>query len=843
MKTSLLLFSLRYLWRNWRSGEVKILTLSVVLAVAVVTAITVFANRMDKSLVRQSNSYLAADRAVQGRLVVPDQWREESKNYRLQYSDTAEFSSMVFAGNEANNPNDTGAMQLASIKAVGEGYPLRGKLEISTTPFAVNDNVVTATAIPASGEVWVDSRVLPLLGVELGDSLIIGEREFTISQLVIREPDATLSFSALGPRIMMNINDLASTGVILPGSRVTYRLLLAGEEEDLIRFEEWLSPQLNNHHRLIELKTAQRNIGSALNRGTRFLMLSGLIGVLLAGVAISISAQQFAQRHIDQVALLKSLGAGAGQIRKIYTLQFIALGVFASVLGIVIGEGIQQLIAGSISTFFNVALLNASIFSYSAGLLTGFLCLLCFALPPLWYLPTVSTLKVLRRELVTSSVSLWLRGVLGIFAILLLIWFYSGDTALTLAIVVGLLVVISITACLALVLLKSGKKISGHAGNIWRLALANLMRYQTQTITQVLVFSCALMLLMVLFSVRTDLLDEWRLQLPENTPNHFILNIAPYEQEPVQQLFVDNNIDTSPMYPMVLGRLTGVNDYTYQDSDRHLSNALRRELNLSWADTMATDNKILDGHWWDQWQSIHSMQGVSVEYDTAKELNLEVGDRLQFSIGGLLLEAEVASIRSVDWNAMTPNFYFIFSPGALADYSPNYLTSAFIAPEQKLIINQLLRQYPTIVVLEVDRIIERIKSIVTQVSRSIELVLWLVLVGGVMVLIAAVNASMGSRLQEAGLLRALGSSQRLILGSLFIEFFILGLLAGFLGVLGAEALLLSLQHFVFNQAVSPHYSLWFLGPLSGAVLISSLGLLACRNVVATPPNVVLRSVM
>ena len=840
---SLLVFSLKHLWRNWRSGEVKVLAVSLVLAIAVVTAITVFANRMDQSLVRQSNSYLAADRVVQSRLAIPNEWAKQANNFSVNHTHIAEFSSMVFA--KTNNPDDIAPMQLASIKAVGVAYPLRGELMISSIPFATGDAVATATTIPAPGEVWVDSRVLPLLDVKLGDEVVIGNRELTITQLVIREPDATVSFSALGPRIMMNVNDLPSTGVILPGSRVTYKLLLAGEDAGLQNFLAWLTPKLGNHYRIVELKQAQRNIGSALNRGARFLMLAGLIGVLLAGVAISISAQQFCARHIDQVALLKSLGSSTQKIRSIYTLQLIMLGMFTACVGILLGELIQQFITHSISVFFNVELLSASLFSYSAGVLTGFLCLLCFALPPLWYLPTVSPLKVLRREIVVSSVSVWLRGILGAGALILMIGFYSDDVSLTLAITTGLATIILIAALATIIFLYSGKKVSNRAGNIWRLASSNLLRYRSQTVTQVLVFSCALMLLMVLFSVRTNLLDEWRLQLPENTPNHFILNIAPYEREPVQALLNDKGVASSPTYPMVLGRLTRINNYLYQDSDRHLSNALRRELNLSWASTMAIDNDIVAGQWWDTWggarlPSGEPVYGVSVEEDTANELGLKLGDTLSFSIGGLTLSAQVASIRSVDWNVMTPNFYFLFSPGALEDYAPNYLTSAYISPQDKTLINQLLRNYPTIVVLEVDRIIERIQSIVTQVSRSIELVLWLVLVGGILVLVAAVNASMEGRLQEAGLLRALGGSKRLILGSILIEFLLLGFFAGTLAVLGAEALMLSLQYFVFNQTVSPHYALWFGGPIIGALFIGSLGLLACRKVVVTPPNVVLR---
>jgi putative ABC transport system permease protein len=824
---------LQLLWRNWRSGEVKILASALILAVAVVTAITVFADRMDNSLVRQSNSYLAADRVVNSRFVIPEDWRAQSAQYTLKQAHTAEFSSMVMAN---------GDMQLASVKAVSSQYPLRGALEISTTAFAIDAAIEPANGIPKSGEVWVDSRLLPLMDLSLGESLSIGEREFIITQVVIREPDATGGFGVLGPRVLMNIEDLSTTGVIFPGSRVSYRWLLAGEEANLNDFAKWLKPQLGDHYRWVALKEAQRNIGSALDRGTRFLMLAGIIGVLLASVAISIAAQQFSYRHIDQVALIKSLGVSARQVRQLYFSQLFILGLLASLVGMLIGEALQRLIAVSLTSLFNIDLLAASPTAYAAGLATGLLCLLCFALPPLWHLPTISPLRILRREMPVATLQNWVRGLLGIGAIMLLVWIYSGDSKLTLAIIGGLLSIIAASAAVGLLLLRTGQAFGTKVGSIWRLALANLLRYRQQTLTQMMVFACALMLLMVLFMVRTSLLDEWRLQLPANAPNHFILNISPYEKPAIETLFTDNGFVVSPMYPMVLGRLTAANATVFEDKDRDRSNTLRRELNLSWTQTMAPDNILLKGQWWDNWEGETLSTGVSVEADTARDLNIVLGDVLTFSLGGLTLKAEVASIRSVDWNSMTPNFYFLFSPGALDNFSPNYLTSLLIPPKDKVFINTLLRQYPTIVVIEVDRIIERIRSIVDQVSRSIELVLWLVCIGGLLVLVAAVNTSMSNRLQEAALLRALGSGRKLILGSIGFEFSMLGACAGILATAGAEALLLGLQVGVFDQPASPHYYLWLAGPLLGAVIIGVFGLIACRKIIRVAPGLVLRDV-
>ncbi len=831
MKSLRILLSWQLLLRNWRSGELKILAAAIALAVAIVSAIAIFSDRLDQSINRQSNTYLAADRVVSSRFDLPSQWASKPQEFALQQTRVTEFSSMVFAGDE---------MQLASIKAVGNQYPLRGKVTISKVPFATEGETTIASTTPKAGEAWIDSRLLPLMNIELGDSLAIGNKEFIASNIVISEPDADTGFSAFNPRVLINEIDLAATEVIQAGSRVTYKWLLAGEESNLVSFEQWLRPNLGDHYQFLTIKNSQRNISTALERGTQFLMLAAIIGVLLASVAISIASQQFSNRHIDQVALLKSLGASAFLVRQLYFVQVFLLGILASSVGIAIGEVLQRIIAASLSSLFNIDLVNASLSAYSIGLMTGLLCIICFALPPLWHLPKVSPLKVLRRELSVESIGSWLKGLIGFGAIVLLIWLYSGDTSITLTIVASLIVIVLISASLAWALLHSSGKLGSHAGSYWRLALSNLQRYKTQNVTQILVFACALMLLMVLYSVRTSLIDEWKLQIPENAPNHFLLNISQTEKADVNRLISEQDLSPSPLYPMVLGRLTAKNNIDFSEQDKQKSNALRRELNLSWSDTLAPDNVIVDGVWWNQWQSSTGLPGVSVEAEEAVEIGLAIGDIVTFSLGGLELKAEIASIRTVDWNALTPNFYFLFSPGALDDYSANFLTSVFIPNEKRSLIATLLKSYPTITVIEVGKIIKRIKTIIDQVSKGIELMLWLVLFGGVLVLIAAVNASMANRLQETGLLRALGSGKQLILRSLTTEFATLGFIAGIIGVFGAETLLLGLQYLIFDGQIKPHYELWLAGPLLGAGLIAGIGLLSCRKVVSIPPSVVLR---
>ena len=827
------MLALRLLWRNWRSGEVKLLAAALMLAVAVVSGIAIFTDRLERTLVQESNMLLGADLIVRGSQPHNPDWSALAAEDGIEQTTAVLFSSMVYAGDH---------MHLASVKAVTDGYPLRGQLDISTIPFASQaKDIQTAEGVPAPGEVWVDSRLLPLLHIELGDSLAVGEYELVVTQVIIREPDSASPFSFMGARVLMNMADLERTQVVQPGSRVQYQWLLAANNNALDSFAEWLEPQLSKHERLVDVESGQRGLGRTLETGRSFLLLAAVIGVLLAGVAIALAARQFSSRHVDQVALMKSFGVSAQRIRQLYFVQLLLLAVVASMAGLLVGELIQRIVAASLQQVYQIALGTASIYPYAISFATGLICLIFFALPSLWFLPGVPPLKILRRELGVNTLHLWIQVALAFSAILLLIILFSQDFALALSVIGALSGVLVITAGMALGLLKLSRHIATNTGSIWRLALANLQRRREQTLVQIVVFATAIMLLLTLTIVRTSLIDEWQLQLPEDAPNHFLVNIPPHDVEAVQQMLDEKQLEREQLYPMVRGRLTAINGTEPTEAQRSANGVFNREANLTWTDTLAGDNEIVAGQWWDKWQSsAEGLPGVSVEIELAEEAGLSIGDRLTFSLGGLILEAQIASFRSLDWRSMKPNFFFIFEPGALDNYSPTYITSLYLPLEQKSFINDLLRRYPTMLVIELDRIIDQIRTIVTQVSNGVLLVLWLTLVGGCLVLIAAVTSSIDSRKQESGLLRALGSPRRLMIGSVWAEFSVLGLLSGIIAVIGAEILLISLQYWVLETPIRPHYIFWLVGPLAGGLFVGSLGALSCRSVVNTPPAVVLR---
>jgi len=826
------MLALNLLIRNWRSGELKLLSVSIVLAVAVLSGISIFTDRLDSTLLGQSNALLGADIIVESSKPVNQEWADQAAAEHLKQSKTIEFASMVFAGDE---------MHLAAVKAVEKNYPLRGQLDISQIPFAMNPaDIKRAEAAPSQGEVWLDSRLLPQLKIQLGDKLSVGELELSVTQILIREPESGNPFSTVSPRILMNINDVPATQVTQAGSRVNYSWLLASDtSSELENFITWLKPKLSKHEKIEDINNSQERLSRTLESGRNFLLFAAVIAVLLAGVAIAIAARQFSERHTNQVALMKSLGTSATKIRSLYFSQLFILGAVASLFGLVFGYGIQAFVAFNLEKNYNLVLQVAHFSPYIFSFFSGLICITFFALPALWFLPAIPPLKILRRELEVNGLQAWVQGLCAFIAVVFLVALFSQSLKLTATVSLSLLVVVLISFVFSWALLLVSKKFSSSLGGFGRLAFANLQRRKSQSLVQIMVFSIAIMLLLTLTIVRTSLINDWRGQVPVNSPNHFLVNISPTDLDDVKSMLVEKNIINSPLYPMIRGRLVQINGTVPSEELVKQANALQREVNLTQAEVLADDNKILQGEWWDKWKKT-SLPGVSVEDAVAKSMDLKIGDHLLFSLGGLDLEVEVASIRSLDWKTMRPNFFFIFEPKSLDAFSPMFMTSIYLAPDQKLFINQLLHKHPTITVMELDRIIDQIRNIIDQVSDGIGLVLWLTLAAGSLVLFAAVMSSIDSRKQEAGLLRALGSSQKLILGSVLVEFLVLGVIAGVIATVSSETLLIGMQKFIFHNPIQPHFVYWLIAPISSAAFISALGVFCCRPVVTTPPMVVLR---
>ena len=831
------MLALKLLWRDWRSGELTLLLASLIVAVSTVTTITLFVDRLQQALVRESASFLAADLVISSSAPISPLILMRAEQAGLQRAETLDFLSMVFAADRA---------QFASVKAVNSTYPLRGKLIVADQPF-VRGRV--ATQGPAPGEVWLESRLLPALSLAPGDQLEVGIANLNVGQVLIKEPDRGGGFNSAGPRVLMNMQDVASTAVVQPGSRLTYRYLFAGERDALAEFSTWVKPQLGEDARLFGVKDGTERIGNALQRGERFLLLGGLLGVLLAGVAIALAAQRYSLRHYDHVAIMKTLGASPSSIDSLFLMIFLVVGLCSTLLGSVVGYLAQTGIASILAPFIPIELPNPGWRPIWLGMVTGFVCLLSFALPPLLKLRSTEPVRVIRRDLAPATLNNRLSYVAALLGTIGLMWWYSQDLWLTAMIFSGGVVAVLVLSVLAYGLLRSGRVLGMQAGSAWRLALAGMQRRGQENTLQILVFGLAIMLLLILFLVRTALIDEWRAQIPADAPNHFALNISPQDVEPIRDLLVANDIVAQPLYPMIRGRISLVNgipakqydtdrESRQQEPSRDRGPNTTSGRNLTWAADLPDDNEIVAGTWWSTNYTGEPL--VSLEQDLAVANDLKVGDTLVFNIQGRPLVTRVGSIRTVAWDNLQPNFYIIFSPGALADFPSTFMTSFHLGTPQKLFLNTLIRAYPTMTVIEVDAIIEQIQLIISQVTLAIELVLALIMVAGGMVLLASIQASMDERFKQHAILRTLGASQRLVMGSLVIEFCMLGLFAGVLATVGAEVTVFALETQVFELEYQLNPLLWLLGPAVGVVLIGSIGTLATRKVVKISPTIVLR---
>ena len=829
------MLALKLLLRTWRGGQLGLIFWSLVLAVAVVSSVALLADRVERALINESSSFLAADLQLRSSKVIDQAVLDRAGQEGVSTAHTALFSSMVYFGEQ---------MHLASVKAVENGYPLRGELKRSVVPFTTNeDEIETLTQGPSPGEVWVDSRLLPLLGMQLGDSLEVGEAVLKVSHILIQEPDRTGTASVFGARVLMNWADLDRSGVVQPGSRVWFRLLIAGDQQPLANYKAWLETQLDSHQRLVTPDEAEQSISSTMDRGRRFLLLSGSIGVILAGVALALASRHFASSQLMQVALLKSWGVSAQRVRRLYVQQSLWLAMAGSLLGLALGYLFHEILIAAVREWLPIMLPAAGWRPWSTGLASGFLCVLGFALPALWHLPAQSPMAVLRADIRVRPIGSLLRLSIGVITVIALLYWYSSSWRMSFSLLAGFALTAALSAVGGLGLLRLGRGYGHWAGSLWRLAYANLWRRRSQSLIQMLGFSGAIALLMIMAVVRTSLVDEWRWQLADDAPNHFLVNVASHQQPSVVELIKQRQLETAGWYSMVRGRIVQLNGAPPDEALKTRHESLNRELNLSWTADLPEDNKLMAGQWWSDLPAAEddAPVPVSIEYELADELGLTLGDTITFSIGGLQFEAQITSTRSLNWDNMTPNFYFLFPEGVLEDFPRSGMTSLYVPPSEKLLINDILKKYPTITVIELDKIIERIRTIVSQVTRGLELMTLMILGCGVLVMLAAVSLSMTERLEESAVLRTLGSSRRMILGVQLIEFASLGAIAGLLAALGSELAVALLQHFMFDLPVSLHPWLWLIGPLGGGLLVGALGVFYSRKAVRQPPLVLLRA--
>jgi putative ABC transport system permease protein len=819
--------AVRLLWRDTRAGELTLLFLALLIAVTCSSAITMFSSRLERTMTDQAAEFLAADMVITSHAILNNDWLKHADKFNLTQAQNAEFSSVLMENDE---------MLLAGVKAVSDKYPLRGFLKTTTSDYSAE---IIEHEGPKPGQAWVEKRVLSALKLKLGDTVTVGEKQLHIGKILTYEPDKQGDLYSLSPRLMMHIDDLTQTGIIQPGSHVHYFYQFSGEPSQLADFKRWVKPKLNLAQRIMDIHEDRPEVGSALSRAERYLGLSSIVVIIISGVAIAMATRRYVERHIDATAIMRCLGSKQNDVLKLFLSQFCILGLMTSLVGCGLGWLVQEVLFRLLRTLLPQTIANPGWLAVVFGLLTGMIVLIGFALPPLLQLKRVSPARVLRRDLMPMSTSAWLVYGLAISIVGLLVWRYTQDLKLTLTIFCSGFVLLIVLGVLVYFILKVTQRILPLLSLNWRFGLQGMLRNSRATISQILAFTITLVAMTLTFTVRNDLIENWQKQLPENAPNHFALNIFPDQIDSLKADLNAENISGSRFFPIIRGRLTDINGIPVQkvvSKDSQGEGATHRELSLTYTTELPEDNKIADGSWW-----INDKPGlVSVEQKLAESLKIKLGDHLQFVISGQPLTATVSSIRSLRWETMKPNFYMIFSPGTLESFPGTFLTSFYLPESNKSYLNQLVKKYPAMTILEVDLILKQFKTIVAQLTEAINYLLYFALMAGFTVLFSAIYSTLDNRLYESALLRTFGAGRALLRATHIIEFFMLGLVSGLLSVVLSETLLFILNTKVLSLDYHATTYLWIAIPLISSCAVGLAGCWGVRRVINSPPIKVLR---
>jgi len=822
-------FALLALARDWRSGELAVLVAALVVAVTALTGVGFFTDRVGQAVEQRAAEVLAADLRLQAPDPPAAAYESLAAARGVAVARTVSFPSVVFFGDDS---------ALAAVRAVGRGYPLRGRLRIADAPFAP---ARTTAALPAPGEVWLDSRLLASLGAVVGDRVSIGAREFRIAQVLDYRPDQGSAFVDLAPSLLLNLSDLPATELLGPGSRATHALLFAAPPARIGTFKALLAGRKAPGERLVDIAEASPQIRASTERAGRFLHLAALSTVLLAAVAVAMAARRYTRRHLDNVALMKCMGAPQALVLRMTVLELGLLALLAAVAGGALGWLAQQLLAWLLGGLVRADLPPPTAAPALLGLLTALAMLIGFALPPLLQLRRVPPARVLRRNLEPPPLRYALSWGLALAAVLAVLFWLVHDVRLVGFIALGVAIAIAVLYAAGWLLVRAAGRLRGAVGVAWRYGLANLARRGRESVAQVVAFGLGLTVLLLLAVVRDDLLESWRGSLPADVPNFFLINIREDEAGALADFLAARRLPRPELFPMIRARLTAINGRPVAELELHGERArgfAEREQNLSWAAEPQVDNRIVAGRWWSADE--HGRPFVSVSTDYQEALGLALGDRLGFDVAGEPLEVTITSFREVQWDGFRPNFFLVFPPGTLEGLVGTWLTSVRLSPGERPLLVELVRRFPSVSIFDLDAILQQVREVMDRAALAVQYVFLFTLVAGITVLLAAIQSTRDERRYESAMLRTLGASRRVVLAGVAAEFTALGLLAGVLAALAATlgGWLLAAQ--VFELEYRPNPLLWAYGLLAGALLVGGAGTLAARSVVTHPPASTLR---
>jgi len=844
---NLLRLSLNLLRRDWRAGEWRVLLVALVLAVSSIATVGLFADRVRLALQQEATSLLGADLRISSTHLLPPAYRDAAQQRGLRVVETASFPSMA-AGKQQN--------VLAEIQAVGEGYPLRGKIEIddgaqhvaqkpspqSSPVSGRGDERENQSLIPLRGTLWADARLMQRLGLQLGDEVGIGSLHLRVAAQVVRDVDQSMSFASFAPRVLLNAADLPASGLVQEGSRINFRLLVAGEAKQVADLRGWLQSRLTLGEKLEDVRDARPEIRTALDRAEHFLGLAALTAVVLAGVALALAARHFISRHLDACAMMRCLGADQSQVLRIFLYQFLLLGLCAVLLGGLLGYAAQAALVQSIASMRDAGLPSPGWMPLWQAAISGMALLLGFVFLPLWQLKSVSPLRVIRRELGVPQANTWLLYASGGAVLCGLFLWQAGSLKLGLTVLAGLVAGLLVFGLLAWLMVRTLAKLGSHA-------FSNLARHGRSNAIQIVALSLGGMALLLLTFVRADLMDSWRSRLPPDAPNRFIVNIQPDQRAALQDFFTQQKISLPKLSPMVRGRLIAINQRPVSGDDYPDPRArglVERETNLSWSDSLPKNNELVQGAWWNTPSLVKGRAGegfvLSVEEGIAKTLGIHPGDTLTYDVAGNQFSAKVVNLRKVQWDSMQVNFFVIAAPGMLEDAPASYITSFYLPADKAPAANGLNRAFPNLLLIDTEAMIEQVRHIMDQIAQTMSAVFMFTLLSGMAVLYAALLATQDERTHQAAILRTLGADSRYLRRLHLTEFATLGALSGLLSAGGASLLGWVLAIRVLEIPYHAGVMIWLVGVGGGTFIVALAGWLATRRLTQMSPLRVLQSV-
>jgi putative ABC transport system permease protein len=817
--------------RDWRAGELRLLAIALVIAVASVTSVGFFTDRIERAMARQASEVLAADLRVESNRALPEHFMEEAERRQLAHATTLSFPSVILHGDTT---------QLVQVKGVSQRYPLRGQMRVRDR---VTGPDLIAQSVPAPGEAWLEERLLPLLGIAIGDEIKLGKRHFRVSRIISYEPDRSANLFRLAPRLLIPIGDIEETGLLGPASRVRHYLLIAGSPTQMSDYRRWVEAQSISGLEVEDIRSARPELRNALDQGGRFLRLAAATAILLCMVAVALSSRRFVERQSDSSALLRCLGASRRQVARIFILRLLSLGLIASLIGVLIGLGVQTLLIEMVGHWFTSQIPPPTAWPLASGLSTGILVLIGFSLPSVIRLGEVPPLRVFRRHLDAPPISYRLFIVAALLSLSILLVWQIGDDRMALRLIGGLLAGLVMLLLISRLLVYLLAPLRHLTAGSWRYGLSSLSRNPTTTTIQLTGFGLGFTVLLLLAIVRVDLLSTWQGALPADSPNQFLINIQPEEVEAVRDLLTQGGIETSGLFPMIRGRLVSIdgNPVSRDDYDNPRAQRLAtRDFNISHGTRLQRDNKIISGRWWSASQL--NEPWFSVEQGLAETLGIPLGATLEFEIAGSRVKGRVESLRTVEWDSFNVNFFVIGTPGLLAHGPATYITSFYLPAKKRQVLHQLIQRFPSITALDVTALMTQVRAIMDRGALAVESVFLFTLAAGLIVLYAGIQASHELKVQETAVLRTLGVKRTVLLLSTLLEFALLGGLAGLVSAGLASAISFSMANAVFNLPWELNFSMWVIALLGGALCVAIAGTLASRPLLNTPPLVSMRKI-